>query len=361
MAAEVKFISLQEHKNTLMLNLPPDKMEMMDNLGSRGIPFLFAVSFDGSEVFVWKHDEIPSGVKFSVPLLKQNRRKKTDYRKGTFTTGHQATVPRSKPGGIGKFDLTPVEFERYNKAFEKVMVHLKRGDTYLINLTMPTAIDSPLTLQEIFDLSDSPYKLLISERFVCFSPEIFVRITDGIISSFPMKGTIDATAPGAEKIILADKKELAEHNTIVDLIRNDLSMVAKEVRVKRYRYIDRIETNRGPLLQVSSEITGVMEDHMSGKIGTLMSRLLPAGSVTGAPKEKTVEIIAEAEGYDRGFYTGVFGWFDGKDLDCGVMIRFVESHNGKLIYKSGGGITALSVPESEYSELVRKVYVPVKG
>lgn len=339
-----------------MLKLPHNKVRVMDELGEQGIPFLFVISFDGSEVLVWRHDEIPAGVRFLVPSVQQYRTKRV-----VTPSGLPTDDPKPPIAGKERFNLSPVAFERYREAFGKVMYHLRRGDTYLINLTMPTAIESPLNLQQIFDLSDAQYKLLVSEKFVCFSPEIFIRITDGRISSYPMKGTIDATVQDAEKKILADKKELAEHNTIVDLIRNDLSMVAREVRVKRYRYIDRIETNRGPLLQVSSEITGVIDEGAARKIGTLMSQLLPAGSVTGAPKEKTVEIIVEAEGYKRGFYTGVFGWFDGKNLDSGVLIRFIEKQNGHIVYKSGGGITALSDLESEYNELVRKVYIPVKA
>lgn len=325
-----------------MLKLPPDMMAMMDDLGTRGIPFLFIISFDGSEVHVWRTEEVPSEVVFSVPS-----KRKASKPSGTDNLG----LP---------FTVSPVVYEKYREAFGKVMYHLKRGDSYLINLTMPTEIEVPLTLSEIFEASDAPFRIQFGERFICFSPEIFVRITDGVISSYPMKGTIDATVPDAENRILADTKEMAEHNTIVDLIRNDLSMVAGEVRVKRYRYIDRIETNRGPLLQVSSEIGGKLTGGMRGRIGTIMSKLLPAGSVTGAPKEKTVEIIRMAEGYDRGFYTGVFGWFDGRDLDSGVMIRFIENRAGKLIYKSGGGITAMSNPESEYGELVRKVYIPIR-
>ena len=92
------------------------------------------------------------------------------------------------------------------------------------------------------------------DRFVVFSPEIFVRTRDGLIYSYPMKGTIDATLPDARRRILDDPKEAAEHATIVDLIRNDLSIVASEVCVPRYRYIDELRTHNGSLLQVSSEI-----------------------------------------------------------------------------------------------------------
>lgn len=87
--------------------------------------------------------------------------------------------------------------------------------------------------------------------------------------------------------------------------------------------------------------------------------MLPAGSVTGAPKRETIKIIEEVEQYDRGWYTGVFGIFDGKQLDSAVMIRFIERDSEGLIYKSGGGITFMSDPAKEYEELIAKVYVPV--
>ena len=88
-----------------------------------------------------------------------------------------------------------------------------------------------------------------------------------------------------------------------------------------------------------------------------MKTLLPAGSILGAPKSKTLEIILKAENYDRGFYTGVSGWFDGQNLDSCVMIRFIEKENGKLFFKSGGGITHLSKFADEYTEMQNKIYV----
>ena len=90
-----------------------------------------------------------------------------------------------------------------------------------------------------------------------------------------------------------------------------------------------------------------------------MKTLLPAGSILGAPKPKTLEIILEAENYDRGFYTGVCGWFDGVNLDSCVMIRFIEKESGKLYFKSGGGITHLSNFADEYQEMKNKIYVPI--
>jgi para-aminobenzoate synthetase component 1 len=110
---------------------------------------------------------------------------------------------------------------------------------------------------------------------------------------------------------------------------------------------------------VSSKITGNLPENYAAKIGDILFSMLPAGSISGAPKKKTVEIIREAENYDRGFYTGIFGFFDGKNLDSCVLIRFIENQNDRLVYKSGGGITFMSRAETEYQEMLKKVYVPV--
>lgn len=174
-----------------------------------------------------------------------------------------------------------------------------------------------------------------------------------------MKGTIDAALPNAEQVILNDYKETAEHNTIVDLIRNDLSAVSKRVRVERFRYTDIIETSEKNLLQVSSEISGELDKDYLSHLGDIIFALLPAGSVSGAPKRKTTEIIAAVEGCDRGYYTGIAGIFDGQGIDSFVMIRYIEQSGDGYIYRSGGGITSFSDPVSEYKEMIDKIYVPV--
>jgi len=110
---------------------------------------------------------------------------------------------------------------------------------------------------------------------------------------------------------------------------------------------------------VSSEVAGDLDINWNEKIGSILFKLLPAGSITGAPKKKTMEIIAEAEIDPRGYYTGVAGIFDGTTLESAVMIRFVENREGQLFYHSGGGITVNSKCEHEYQEMIEKVYVPV--
>lgn len=256
------------------------------------------------------------------------------------------------------FQKYPISFESYKPKFEHVVNNLKTGNSFLVNLSVETPIVTNLSLHDIFKNSKARYRCLFQNQFVCFSPEIFVRIEGKNISSFPMKGTIDASIPNAENIILKNPKEAAEHATIVDLIRNDLSMIAQKVWVEKYRYIDRIKTNEKDLLQVSTQISGILQDGLESNYGDILMTLLPAGSITGAPKPSTLKIISEAEGYERGFYTGVMGYFDGNRFESAVMIRFIENQNGNLVFKSGGGITAMSNANDEYQEIIDKVYLP---
>jgi para-aminobenzoate synthetase component 1 len=158
--------------------------------------------------------------------------------------------------------------------------------------------------------------------------------------------------------LLKDPKERAEHATIVDLIRNDVSKVAFPIQVEKYQYIDRVKTHKGELWQMSSKITGQLMPQFARKFGSILQQLLPAGSITGAPKQATMELINKAEQYDRGFYTGIMGKFDGSNFNSGVLIRFIENSKNGMRYKSGGGITVLSDVKKEYEELIQKVYLP---
>jgi len=311
----------------------------MNELGAQGKPFVFVIDFDFEKPLIFELDNT-SEILWKTP-------EKSNFHSGIIQD--QSVI----------WSIHPVEFGQYQQAFNKVQQHIHNGDTYLLNLTMPTRVKTNLTPEEIFHRSKAPYKVWLKDQFVCFSPEIFVRINDGIISSFPMKGTIDANLDHAEHALLNDEKEVAEHHTIVDLIRNDLSMVATNVEVEKLMYIDRIKTNRGDLLQMSSQISGKLPENYRQSIGTILAKLLPAGSICGAPKPKTVEIIKQVECCQRGYYTGVFGVFDGKNLDSCVLIRYLEQEGHELVFRSGGGITFLSDCQTEYNEIIQKVYVPI--
>ncbi len=250
------------------------------------------------------------------------------------------------------------DFKSYKKKFDAVIEHIKSGNTYLLNLTAATPIESDLTLHEIYKCANAHYKLRYKDKFVCFSPEKFVQIQDSTIDTYPMKGTIEASIVDAESKILHNEKEMAEHTMVVDLLRNDLSIVAKDVKVENFRYVQKIDSGEKKLLQVSSHISGNVGFDWHDKIGDILDSLLPAGSISGTPKKNTLNIIQEIEGYERGYFSGIFGIYDGKSFDSGVMIRFVEKTKEGYIYKSGGGITIESDAKLEYNELLDKIYLP---
>ena len=259
-----------------------------------------------------------------------------------------------------KVEKSPVNFEDYLPKILEIHEQIKAGNVYLLNFTEQTKITCDSNLREIYQASRSKFKLFYKDQFVCFSPERFVKIENNKIMTFPMKGTIDANLQGARELILTNEKEMAEHTMVVDLLRNDLSKVSKNVRVERFRYIDEICAGEKNLLQVSSEICGDLENGWQNRLGDILHELLPAGSISGTPKKEAVKIIKNLERQNRGFFTGIFGFFDGESFDSAVMIRFIENSDQGLVYKSGGGITAESDPKSEYQEMIDKIYVPTK-
>ena len=315
--------------------------DLMDELSLKKVPFFFMVDFLLEKVEVFQENEIKEE---SLLIDFQN------FKNIKTTEAENAEI---------ELKILSESAENYRKGFDFVQENLRQGNSYLTNYTVKTEIAINLTLKEIFYHSKAKYKVWYNDEFVFFSPETFVEIIDDQIYTHPMKGTIEASIENAVEILKNDVKEKAEHFTVVDLLRNDLSMVADEVQVDEFQRIDFIKTQQKDLYAMSSKISGKLKPEFQNKIGTVMKTLLPAGSILGAPKPKTLEIIAEAENYDRGFYTGVCGWFDGENLDSCVMIRFIEKENGKLFFKSGGGITHLSKFADEYKEMKNKIYVPI--
>ncbi|WP_284462008.1 aminodeoxychorismate synthase component I [Chryseobacterium sp.] len=324
-----------------MFSMNHQKFIEMDELSLKRVPYFFVIDFLSENVEIYPENEIEK----SGLII--------DFQ--SFST--IKNVPELNKKIVWK--SFPETLESFKKGFDKVQKNIRLGNSYLVNYTRKTEIETNLDLKEIFYHSDAKYKVFYKDFFVFFSPETFVKIVDNKILTYPMKGTIDASLENASEILKNDKKEKAEHYTVVDLLRNDLSMVADDVHVEQFQQIDFIKTRQKDLYAMSSEISGIVKPEFDGKIGSIMQKLLPAGSILGAPKPKTLEIILDAEGYDRGYYTGVCGWFDGKNVDSCVMIRFIEKEGDKLYFKSGGGITHMSKLEDEYQEMKNKIYVPI--
>lgn len=385
------------------------KQEIIDKinrLASQDEPFLFVINYQGDKAFIRLLSDInPEECLFDFEgrgnlshawkeTLKEEILKKETWKKETSEEEISETT----------WQIEPPLYEDYERSFNIVKSNIMAGNSYLTNLTCRVPVSCNLPLEEIFHRAKGKYKLLLRRKrtqaedkdhlkeeaqnkahlkeenieenltpFVCFSPETFVRIKGGRIYSYPMKGTLDASLPNAEKLLMEDQKEAAEHATIVDLIRNDLSRVAEDVRVDKYRYIDVLHTNKGNILQTSSEISGRLPEDYPHHLGEILDAQLPAGSITGAPKDKTMQIIQETEGYDRGFYTGIMGIYDQGELNSAVMIRFIEEEVfpsktenrmnyeaiRKLYFKAGGGITSKSDCRKEYEEVIQKIYLPI--
>jgi para-aminobenzoate synthetase component 1 len=307
----------------------------INSFGKKREPFLFISDFKAQNIKLYPlKDAKKENIEFSI---NQNYR----YKK------HENFLEKY-----------PVDFESYKKKFDIVQEHIKCGDTYLLNLTQPTKIKTNKTLKEIYDLANASYKLRFKDDFVCFSPESFVNIEDNKINTYPMKGTIDASIVNAKEKILSNAKEMAEHIMVVDLLRNDIGIVSSNVKVEEFRYIQKINAGQKELLQVSSHISGMLEDDWHDNLGDILKALLPAGSISGTPKKSTIDIIDSVEDYERGYFSGVFGVYDGVKFQSAVMIRFIEKVENSFMYKSGGGITCDSEAVSEYNEMLDKVYLP---
>ena len=314
-------------------------MQQLNELASKREPFLFVLSYDLKQKFVQKLDELDGDILFKI--------------------GNQRNYPQTPIEKEYYLKKSPLDFKVYQQSLEKVLEEIRSGNTYLLNLTFKTPIETNLTLKEIFTYARAKYKLYFKDEFICFSPEKFIEIEGNKISTYPMKGTIEASLPNAKESILSNEKEMAEHIMIVDLMRNDLGMVAKSVKVEKFRYVEKIKAGNKELLQVSSKITATLPKNWHENLSDILQKLLPAGSITGTPKKSTVNIIENIENYERGFYTGVFGIYDGENLYSAVMIRFIEKKDNMLYYKSGGGITIDSDAQIEYEELIDKIYLPL--
>ncbi|NLK66935.1 MAG: aminodeoxychorismate synthase component I [Campylobacteraceae bacterium] len=305
--------------------------EKLNNFSQKGVPFIAVLGYGENDLVCELKDAKKFGVefKFSEFKLHQNL---------TYS-----------------LNLEPISFEKYKECFDKTLNLMKENGVSLLNLCFETPAKTSLSLDEIYNYS-SANLVLKFKNFVCFSPEIFVEISGDKISTHPMKGTIDASLPNAKEILLNDKKELNEQTLMCELMLDELSLVADSVKVDKFRYISEISTKDGKILQTSSKISGNLKGEFKGKFGDIFEKLLPAGSISGAPKEKACKIIKGCELVKRGFYSGVFIYYDGKSLKSWVLIRFIEKRDETFVFKTGGGITEKSVAKKEYDEMLKKAY-----
>lgn len=355
-------------------------IHLMNQLGKERTPFLFIVNFDTTKNVVIPLDEIDP-LKIAYDFQGQHNNIEAFHE--TYSLDPEnSTLFNTSP----TWQYKPVSFINYQAAFTPLMAALQQKTTNLANLTFPTPVKCNLTLPEIFARTTAKYRIFLKDHFCSFSPETFITIKDNIIATFPMKGTINAALPDAEKQLLENPKELDEHETVANEAVKDIALVAKNARISQFRYVDHVTRGDGAILQTSSVIEGDLEADYHDTIGDLLYKLLPAGSITGSPKKVTTKILKSIETYQRGFYSGVAGIYDGHNLDSAVLIRYLEksrsatdiikpsvketpfsaltplkNQNNEFHYtfKSGGGITAMSDAKSEYDELIEKIYLPI--
>ncbi|OPX27208.1 MAG: aminodeoxychorismate synthase component I [Campylobacteraceae bacterium 4484_166] len=304
----------------------------LNQLGRSKKPFFCLISFDKMSVVSDYLSNIPETIKYEFDF--------------SSFSHHNIKLKHQK-----------INKNLYKDMFQKVQQNIKAGNTYLLNLTAVSKLNTKLSLDEIYQASNSSFKLLFKDKFVSFSPEKFITIQDDMIYTYPMKGTIDFAIKDAKNRLLLDKKELAEHTMVVDLLRHDIGQFASNVKVDRFRYIDKLTTTNKTILQTSSKISGLLKTNSMNNIGDILEYMLPAGSITGAPKISTNRLINSIEQHPRGFFTGIFGVFDGSSFRSFVLIRYIFKDKDSLYYHSGGGITSDSIVDDEFDELNDKIYL----
>ena len=222
------------------------------------------------------------------------------------------------------------------------------------------------TYRMLRTLNPSPYMFYFSGADVEVagaSPETLVKLEDGVLHTFPLAGTrprgaTEAEDQALEKELLGDEKELAEHNMLVDLGRNDLGRVSRfgTVRVEKLRSVERFSH----VMHIGSTVRGEIREDRDAL--DAIAAVLPAGTLSGAPKIRACQLIAELENNKRGIYGGAIGYIDFTgNMDTCIAIRIAYKKNGRVFVRSGAGIVADSVPEKEYEECLNKAKAVLKA
>ncbi len=253
--------------------------------------------------------------------------------------------------------------EHYCGMVEKAKKHIHEGDIFQIVLSnrLSASFEGSLfnAYRALRTINPSPYMFYFSGTDVEIagaSPETLVKLENGVLHTFPLAGTrprgkTEKEDKELEAGLLADEKELAEHNMLVDLGRNDLGKISKfgTVAVEKLHSIERYSH----VMHIGSTVRGEIRDEFDGL--DAVSAVLPAGTLSGAPKIRACQLIAELENNKRGIYGGAIGYIDFTgNLDTCIAIRIAYKKNGKVFVRSGAGIVADSVPEKEYQECINK-------
>ena len=260
--------------------------------------------------------------------------------------------------------------ERYTAMVEKAKHYIREGDIFQVVLSNPMEAEAEGSLFDAYRIlrttNPSPYMFYFTSddiELVGASPETLVKLEDGTLHTFPLAGTRPRGKTGEEderleQELLADEKELAEHNMLVDLGRNDIGKISKigSVRVEKYLSIERFSH----VMHIGSTVAGqIREDRDTVDA---VDAILPAGTLSGAPKLRACEIIDELEGRKRGVYGGTIGYLDFTgNLDTCIAIRLAFRKNGRVTVRSGAGIVADSVPDKEFEECCNKAKAVVNA
>ena len=270
-----------------------------------------------------------------------------------------------------KSEFTPrFSKEKYCEMVEKAKHHIKEGDIFQIVLSnrLEAGFEGSLlnTYRILRTLNPSPYMFYFSSsdmEVAGASPETLVKLEDGVLHTFPLAGTrprgkTEEEDLRLEKELLADEKELAEHNMLVDLGRNDIGKISRfgSVEVEKYHCIERYSH----VMHIGSTVRGEIRDDCDAL--SAINSILPAGTLSGAPKLRACQLINDLENNKRGIYGGAIGYIDFTgNLDTCIAIRIAYKKNNKVFIRSGAGIVADSVPEKEYQECLNKAAAVVRA
>ena len=278
---------------------------------------------------------------------------------------------KDEPAGRLLGEVQPLfDKERYCDMVESAKAYIREGDIFQIVLSnrLAAPFEGSLlnTYRVLRTLNPSPYMFYFSGTDVEVagaSPETLVKLEDGVLHTFPLAGTrprgkTEAEDQALEAELLSDEKELAEHNMLVDLGRNDLGRLSRfgTVEVESLHSIERFSH----VMHIGSTVRGIIRDDKDALAA--VEAVLPAGTLSGAPKIRACQLIGELENNKRGIYGGAIGYIDFTgNMDTCIAIRIAYKKNGKVFVRSGAGIVADSVPEKEYEECINKAKAVVNA